>query len=195
MERTRDGPLKLSTTTRLNEIAGAIKESRWYSSTPEYHIGHMTGHLTPSALFGIFGVPRFDIEVAALREINVQPVIGKICELLAAPDMVLQQKIEHFSHDPIYTPFLYRAMLVKTLRYIDMQEPKIADINWDNIEALYFPGARHVLLNLEIDSFESSLREAAWKEVLRYETGMPDNDSRVQMPLRPSRNEAESLAA
>ncbi len=142
---------------RLSELE--FKE--WNTCSPESLRGHIVNaHFQPMTLASL-GVARYDIEIAHYRGIPLDWVVGKAYAKLERPNEDIQGEIdENKQRNPCmradFSVDMYRTMLVKDLRYIEMLGR--AAVDWQRVERA-FPDALSVELNLREDSHDGSFLE------------------------------------
>ncbi len=125
--------------------------------------GHIVNaHLQAYSLHSL-GVPRYDIEIAAYRGIELAWVVEQIYKKLERSDADIESEISSpEARDNRLTSFgpnAYRQVLVKTLKFIDSKS--LAVVDWPRVIASY-PTAMEEPLDIEIDS-----RDVSFFAVLR----------------------------
>ncbi|PIN75066.1 hypothetical protein COV18_04895 [Candidatus Woesearchaeota archaeon CG10_big_fil_rev_8_21_14_0_10_37_12] len=115
-----------------------------YSRLPEFtahtqeRITHICRyHLLDSRGLVTFGIPQYDIESCAFRNIRLDDVVRLIDSLLTRPDEQIKEDLRQvaqqrsFSGDPV-TSTWYRTVLSQTLKFIDSFD--LAVIDWSSID-------------------------------------------------------------
>ncbi|HUB92471.1 MAG TPA: hypothetical protein VL945_00775, partial [Candidatus Saccharimonadales bacterium] len=132
--------------------------SDWRYCTQASLMGHiLNGHLKPIDLCIGDGVPRFDIEIAAYRKMRPLWIIEKIYESIENAESLCNEALERDYFDTRLNPERYKAMLVKTLLY--MQEMGLTKIDWSMLISI-FDRAQDIKLDINKDSTDASFLES-----------------------------------
>lgn len=135
------------------------------SCTPASLRGHIVRrHLTPQVIHDV-GVDRFDIELAAYREIKLDWVVEEALKLLAVPDDVIQSELELEGLARKFSVDQYRQGIVKNLLYIN--HLKCAEVDWERVNHIY-PNARNVKLDIEKDCSDISFDKERKRNPKRF---------------------------
>lgn len=129
--------------TNIIKISRNKGYPEWETCSPASLRGHIVNAHLKAHILMTLGIPRYDIEVAALRGIQLDWVVQKAYEKLARPEA------ETKGEDTIER---YKQMIVKTLLYIE--KLGLATIDWKRVSMLY-PKARKIRLDLPADGHDS----------------------------------------
>ncbi|HSX18886.1 MAG TPA: hypothetical protein VLE91_01995 [Candidatus Saccharimonadales bacterium] len=136
-------------------------------------------HIADSEILSIFGVARFDIDLARRLNAPLGWVVKKAINLLES-DWLPQDKAPRLS-DSVYgklglpwTREWSELMVAKNLKYIEQTGDE--QIDWDRVEAVV-PGARFLVVNLDLDSSDR-------KSLLMSQN--PGPDGVFQIPVDPA---------
>ncbi|MCC6643570.1 hypothetical protein IT411_02370 [Candidatus Peregrinibacteria bacterium] len=133
------------------------RSDSWDKVDPEELLFHIFDAHCNSYSIALFGVPNFDIELASIRGISLQPLVEKLYLALAEPtdkDIFNNFKL----------PFLgtntesYQTELVKTLQFIDQLQPNTVD--WEKVRQI-----KPDLDSIHFD-YKNDCRDVSFKEQL-----------------------------
>ena len=128
IEKTRNNLVRLAAITLASDL--------WREESAQEQLSHInTKHLSQSGITQ-FGVPIFDIGLCVAQGFSLEPVCENIYRLLAN-DNILPG---------------YRNLLIKTLLYIDQQQP--GRVQWPVVAGIY-ADYRNVTLDLAKDTLDS----------------------------------------
>jgi hypothetical protein len=137
---------------------GPFSKDGWRTCTAPSLRGHLVNaHFQARTLMSI-GVPRYDIEVAAVRGMGLGWVVKRAVEKMAQPDGAIRAELGSFAHDgnEVFGPIdetTYRLMLAKSIRFIDTM--RLAKVPWAQVNDVY-PEASSVPLDLSKDTTDVS---------------------------------------
>ena len=127
----------------------------WKNCTPQSLRGHIVNiHLEPRNLV-LIGVPRYDIEVAEARELDLDWVVKKAIQRMGMRRAELQG-ITRGELTGLFDIARYRELVAKTLKVIDMAD--LAEVNWDLVNTLH-PGASELEVNPFWDIHDTSFQK------------------------------------
>ena len=127
---------------------GLFDSTGWMRCTGPSLRGHIVNaHLTPRGL-AVIGVPFFDLGVARQREFDLDWVVKKAMERLAAAEDIVQR-----SPDAGLDARRYGELLIKTIKVIDTEG--MSPVPWSQIEELV-PNASSIVVNMPTDSTDIS---------------------------------------
>lgn len=133
-------------------IPGPFAPGRWETCSGPSLRGHIVnGHLHPKVLTGQ-GIPLLDIEIARVREFDLDWVVAKAVERLEWPDEVVTK------HDRSVDPSRYRLYLVKTIHVVE-DFGLVDSVPWEPIEQVY-PGAADMI----VDPTQERQRDVSFKQ-------------------------------
>lgn len=107
-----------------------VEDRSAYSASLRGHI--VKGHLKPRAL-SWFGVPRYDIELAAFGGVRLDWVVDKTYEIIESSTKSLEEAIRRESGvmTENLNAYRYREMAVRTLVLIEKHN--LADVDWERV--------------------------------------------------------------
>lgn len=167
MIKIEDRGVKIARTAAQNALSLGEVGFNWYDCSPNSLRGHMVNaHFRPLILHRL-GIPRFDIEVAAYRGIELGWVVRKAYEKLERPDHEIKAERDRFMDYSFVSVDNYKEMIIKTLLYIEQKE--LATIDWERAKKS-FGKATEIKLNVDEDSNEGPFAETLERELKFFDS-------------------------